>query len=142
MTFCVPALAKSRATQWCVGITARRQQLEVARTADTDTHLSGCPWRGHSGCGGTRAAVLPWGAWEKLGAVLLGKSVCGFTRLSVLNWRLVWKIWVQKFFLKRHKEKRVDIHNCLPEKKRLGKKKGCIDVPRSCTILHQMEKRK
>lgn len=137
----VTALARSRAPEQCVGITVRRQQLEVARRARTDTHLSGCPRRGHPGCGGTWAAVLPRGAWEKMGALLLGKSVCGFTRVPVLNGRPVWKIWVQRCFLIQHKEKKVDIHNCLPEKK-LRKKKGCIDALKTCIILHRLAKRK
>lgn len=70
------------------------------------------------------------------------KSVNGFTvRLPVLNGRLVWKMWMQRHFLLQHEERRVAIHNCLPEKK-LRKKKGCIDVPKSCIILHQLAKRK
>lgn len=51
------------------------------------------------------------------------KSVNGFTvRLPVLNGRLVWKMWMQRCFLIQHKEKRVAMHNCIPEKKNEEKK--------------------
>lgn len=139
---CVTALARSEplssvwGPRW--GGSSWKQPGQLTKT---HTNLSGCPQRGHPGYGGTWALVLPQGAWEKLGALLLGKSVCGFTRLPVLNGRLVWKMWVQRCFLIQHKEKRADIHNCLPEKK-LRKKKGHIDAPKTCTILHQLAKRK